>query len=292
VSKLLEKLRAEAKNIEENKEKRESAGKRFDWWKPEKGDNVIRLMPPFNDEGDIFKKVHIHFGIPIQKNDGGVAKIPARCPRDWEKACPLCDSYDSGGLSKETARELRPTQRVLYNVMDYKSRTVKPWLCPVTLHEELFYYFQELGEGTAIADLTDPKAGRNWKIRKNVDPSKSGPFAISYKCFPDMKDSAIPAKLMELVSNLPNLDEAFTEDHTAAMCGMVGASAADYEKTTKTAAKSKTAAKAAPKAKKEDDDIPSVEAAEEDDEEKVEMPTADLNVEDEDLEAELRRLGV
>ena len=275
MSKLLDKLKKEAATLKENEGKNKFA--KFDWFKPEKGDNILRLMPHPTDPEDVFfKKVYIHYGVTVSQEEK-TYKIPARCLADFGEDCPLCEESESlaDAGDKEKSKSLRHTERVLYNILDYKARKVKTWACPASVHRKFFTWISEIGE-----EPSNFETGRNWKVVKAVDPGKPAQFGTSYEIFPDMKQSAVPKKLLSLCENLPDFEGAYNENHRAAMNEMLGIEPEPEKKEKVTKRKGKPA-KAKAKVEEEEDDV-DVEAS---------FAGADAAV-DQDLEAELKRLNI
>lgn len=275
MSKLLDKLKKEAAELKESEGK--SKFSKFDWFKPEKGDNILRLLPHPTDPEDVFfKKVYIHYGVSINGEDGKIHKIPARCLVDFEETCPLCEESESlaDAGDKDGSKNLRRSERVLYNILDYKAKKVKTWACPPSVHRKFFTWISEIGEEPSDLDL-----GRNWKVVKQVDPGKPAQFGTSYEIFPDMKQSAVPKKLRSLCEDLPDFDTAYSENHRAAMNEMLGI---EGEPKKTTAGKFKRKEKIATKREVIEDEEDG------DDEDVVGFDTGV----DQDLEAELKRLNI
>jgi len=313
MGKVLEKLKKEVERIEA-KEKSRGDYTKVDWFKPEKGDNIIRVLPHWSkpDDSLFYKTINIHYGLPISR-DGKTYKIPARCLRDLNEDCPLCDEYEK--LGKGEGKDLRSSERAIFNIIDFKTQTVKPWQCPETVYKYIFAMSTEMDE-----DTWDLKTGRNWKIRKKVDPSKPPQFGTKYEVFPDMKQSAVPKKLLGLTEDLPDLDGVYCENHREAMLDLLGLEEKsedvddDNEKeevfTEKPVKKHKKKAKAEVDEEDEDEEENDEEVftekpvkkhkkkakaeVDEEDEEEGEDDNivASVKIEDKELEDELRRLGV
>jgi len=294
MSKLLAKLKAEAKNLKTKQEAREAGGfTKIKWFSPQKGSSIIRILPHWAKPGEelFYKEVKVHFNVPVTAKTGTVYKIPARCLRDFEETCPMCDAYEEliqDDSTKDQARNFRATDRYLYNILDYQTKEVKVYPAPVTVHQEVVYWANEVLEGGE--DITDMNNGRNFKLVKSVDPSKPAQFGTSYDLKPDLKNTKVPAKLVELTDTLNNLDEIYSENHREAMEEFLGItdSVKEVKKYTSKVAP-KTTTKTVTKAKF------TRKPVESDPEEDFEDGSGiDLGVEtdDDDLDAELRRLGV
>jgi hypothetical protein len=319
-SKLLKKLKKDAEQARIDKENQGGDYVKTDWFKPAKGDNIIRILPHWDDPDEVmYLPVKLHFGVPIEGNDGKTYNISARCLKDLDDGdCPLCNAYtEMVKEDKEKAKELRVTERFLYNIMNYKERKVQVWLCPITVHREILYWINELNQ-----DPSDPDTGRNWKITKEVDPKKQPMYGTKYRVRPDLKETKLPTKLRALSEELIDLSELYTEDHSEQMYDMLGE--APPEKKKKKSKKSKSNGKTdhgeeeeeGPEGIDPDEEMPTFEdeGGEEEAEEKPkkkkgfsrksknkkakktkaaeEEEDEGMEVEDADLDAELRELGV
>lgn len=312
-NKFLEKLKKENERLKKDAEARGSGGfEKIDWYKPEMGDNMIRILHNEKDEFP-YIEAHVHY-IPVEKKTGGTVNIPIRCRQDIGEDCPLCDAYEKMvKKDKDKARDLLRRKTFLFNVINYKERKVQPWAAGVTIATDIMGYAADIADEDINVFSED--SGRDWKLNKFKDPRKTGNFAIGYKIRPSSKDSPIPEKVAHLVEGAVDLTTLYpaSDDDKKKMLNFLGspeeevdmaefeeeeeelpkvkappaavakAKAAAAAAKTKTAAKpaAKPAAKAKPPVEEEDDT-----SFEEDE---------DLGVdtdEDEDLEAELRELGV
>lgn len=217
---LLDRLKEEAKKQREKKE----GGTEFvkvNWYKPEKGDNLVRFLPSIKEkdwkkeyEHDFWKEVRTHFGVP---DAGGKYTGPARCLRDFNKNCPLCDAHDYlVEKDKEAAREFRVTKRFLMNVIDYKNKKVCVYPCPQTIFSEILEWIEETG-----TNVTHAQEGRNFKLIKEVEAGKPVQFGTSYKLRPDLNASAIPTKMIGMLDEMTNLDEVYKDDREEDMKAML-----------------------------------------------------------------------
>jgi len=98
------------------------------WWKPKKGKNRLRVMPPWTGEGtnsyQWWREVWVHWGVgPDDDNKQSVA-----CPRKTppgDQPCPICDEVDrlrkSGDPADlELAKQIKAKMRVYANIIDLK----------------------------------------------------------------------------------------------------------------------------------------------------------------------------
>lgn len=214
-SKLLERLKREAKDMKEREETRSSGTfEKINWFSPQKGDNLVRIMPNKNPEELFFKQLYIHY-IKVKKKDGNVVNVPVRCLKDFDKTCPLCECYSDLVLSEETkdeAKDFRPIERYIYNLFDYSKKQVLVYAAPMTVHGGFMEWIEELD-----TDISDLELGHDFKIVKNVDPAKGTLFGTSYKVMPKLKATAVPNKIKELVAGMTDINTVYSEERIKEM---------------------------------------------------------------------------
>lgn len=275
MSNLLAKLKAEAKQLKEQSENKGNGDfVKINWFNPSVGDNLVRVLPNTKDADELFfKQVQLHY-IKVEKKDGGMANVPVRCLSDFGEECPLCKTYKKlvvNEATKEEAREYRPLERYLYNVIDYKKREVFVYAAPMSVHQGLLEWVDELE--TNVADL---ETGHDFKVVKEVDPKRGKLYGTSYKVRPSLKATAVPAKLRALVESAMDLDTIYNEKRLD-----------DMNKYLKI---SGHGTKTAPVDKPVVDEPVVDEPVFADDLPQTQAPTA--TVSEDDLERELRELGV
>ena len=93
------------------------------FWRPENGDNHIRVMPQWKDDldGQFWREVHQHWNVSEDQ------KGPVLCPKetpDLEGDCPICDLVQalrreakSNPQAKQLANELRAKKTFFLNVV-------------------------------------------------------------------------------------------------------------------------------------------------------------------------------
>jgi len=258
---MLDKIRDEQARIAKKKES-QGGFEKVDWYKPEEGDNLIRILPAAKADDLPFKVVHLHY-ISIKKRDGGIVNgIPVRCHEDFGEECPLCSAvrelYTGTDKQKETAKQIRAREVYLYNIINFKDRKVQPYAAGITVHEEILTYAGDVGLGIFGED-----GGHNWKVTKKIDPRKPKNLGIKYSVRMDIKESDIPSKLKVLLESATDLDSLYADKEMANVnaylesLGFEGSEEEEDEVDTK---------KAAPKAK--------AVVEEEDDEEEEVKPKA------------------
>lgn len=289
----MEKLRKENARLEEQEKKRGQKFTKVEWFKPQKGDNKIRILPDPDapDDNLPYRRVHIHF-FKKTLEDGRVITLAGRCLREFDEECPLCDEYEVlVKKDKDAARNLRRVERYIYNIIDLHKMSVHPYAAGKTVHEQITGCAGDVGTdmGTNVFSLED---GRGWTLVKKV--TGAGAFNVSYGLRVGPSNSKLPSKLMPLVDEALDLKTLYSENLRSDMLKFLGYeeddeeyAGVDLEKDVKEAPefeaeeempdfkpKAKKAAKKAARRKR------------------VEEDEAEIDVEDDDVDAELRALGI
>ena len=112
----------------------------FSYWSPTVGENYIRFMPPWTDEGDnadtFYRELYVHWNVGPE--DAGVTiTCPKNTPYSNVHDCPICEYVQqlrSTGdpVDAETAQRMNSKQRFYSNIVDlqdptYTSKDVKNW---------------------------------------------------------------------------------------------------------------------------------------------------------------------
>jgi len=97
------------------------------YWKPKQGQNSIRVMPPWTDDGvnafQFWRECYVHWSIGPDENNAQHFSCPKQTPGSTDTECPICDEYDrlrasSDPADKEAAKGLRAKQRSFSNIID------------------------------------------------------------------------------------------------------------------------------------------------------------------------------
>lgn len=296
---LMEKLKKEAVRLKASEKERKTFDK-IDWYTPDEGDNNIRLLPHKDkpDDENPFRRVVVHY-MQIKKKDGGYANLPFRCLTELDDTCPLCKKFaqlQKAG-DKEGAQKFRPAERYLWNVINYKERKVQPYSAPLTVHNEIIGWIDEV-------DILN----RDWRLTKK----KGKGIQVEYSVRPSLKDSSITEKMKPLLETMVDLDGLYNENEKKRMLEFIGEEVEEVEdedleddKAERLAAAKAKAAKAKVKAKPEPEEDEEPEFAEpkskakpapkkmavEEDEEEDEKAEIEVD-DDEELTKELQDLGV
>jgi hypothetical protein len=177
----------------------------IDRWKPEKGDNTVRVLPHtlkyFTDEDvvTIAFTYFSHFGVGPEG-----AKDMIVCPRtlntkEHKNRCPVCEAVATLGKTGDPtdqalANDMGMRRRYLMNIIDLKSpetiaKGIQVLECGPTIHDEIFKWCNEKwGDPIALED------GRNMTITKTL-PASGDVKRTSYSVEPDPDKTSIEGKL-------------------------------------------------------------------------------------------------
>jgi hypothetical protein len=145
-------------NLDKMKAKLDAAqgkgsGKKSDFWRPQDGENVIRILP--SPDEDPFKEHHFHYNLG---NQSGFL-----CPkRNFGDDCPVCNFatklFNEGSQeSVQQAKNLFARQRFFSPVLvrGQEAEGVKVWGYGKTVYETLL----SLVLNPDYGDITDPQDG-------------------------------------------------------------------------------------------------------------------------------------
>lgn len=134
----LKKMRKRQQEEEEKAAARAVGG--FKYWSPEVGENRVRFMPPWTEEGpnanDFTREVYIHWNVGPEEK-GVTFPCPVKTPHGPDISCPVClfvkqlRSTDDAA-DQEVAAETAAKQRFYSNIVDlknpeYTSQDVVDW---------------------------------------------------------------------------------------------------------------------------------------------------------------------
>ena len=129
------------------------------------GSNAVRILPWKDEDREFYAETKIH---RITGPDGNVKNH--HCRKVHGEPCPICDVYF--GLWKtgrkedeDLARQIKPRARYYMNVLDRDSGDVKILSVGVILFKKIVGAMLDEDFG----DITDPEAGHDFKIVKEMD---------------------------------------------------------------------------------------------------------------------------
>jgi len=181
-------------------------GKKNNFWRPQDGENNIRIVP--TADGDPFKEKFFHYGVGEQS---------FLCPkRNFGDSCPVCDFgnklWNEGTEeSKQLAKGMFAKQRFFSPVLvrGEESEGIKVWGYGKLAYQKLLGIVLDPDYG----DITDPEDGNDLKLMYGKQPGASYPTTDirprprkSVLC-----DDAVGGdeRCAELLEKVPNLDTVF-----------------------------------------------------------------------------------
>ena len=184
----------------------EGDGKKNNFWRPQDGENNIRIVP--TADGDPFKEKFFHYGVGEQS---------FLCPkRNFGDSCPVCDFgnklWNEGTEeSKQLAKGMFAKQRFFSPVLvrGEESEGIKVWGYGKLAYQKLLGIVLDPDYG----DITDPEDGNDLKLMYGKQPGASYPTTDirprprkSVLC-----DDAVGGdeRCAELLEKVPNLDTVF-----------------------------------------------------------------------------------
>ncbi len=201
-------------NLDKMKAKLDAAqgkgsGKKSDFWRPQDGENVIRILP--SPDEDPFKEHHFHYNLG---NRSGFL-----CPkRNFGDDCPVCNFatklFNEGSQeSVQQAKNLFARQRFFSPVLVRGQETegVKVWGYGKTVYETLL----SLVLNPDYGDITDPQEGTDLVLSYGKAPGMLYPQT---KVQPRRKSSPLcddgDEACQEIVETVPDLDTLFERKST------------------------------------------------------------------------------
>jgi len=176
------------------------------WWRPQDGDQDIRLVP--TEDGDPFKVYHFHYNL------GEGARGGVLCPkRQFGENCPICDFasklwQEGTDDSKKMAKSLFVRQRFFSPVIDRDNEEagVRIWGYGKTIYETLLGLVLNPDYG----DITDVDAGVDFTLTYTLPKSK-GAFPQT-NLVPKRKSSALAknkGSIKEILESVPEISTLF-----------------------------------------------------------------------------------
>lgn len=182
------------------------------FWKPQEGDQDIRLVP--TEDGDPFKVFHFHYNL------GEAARGGVLCPkRQFGDNCPVCDFasklwQEGTDDSKRMAKSLFVRQRFFSPVIvrGEEEQGVKIWGYGKTIYETLLGLVLNPDYG----DITDVDQGVDFTLTYTL-PKTKGAFPQT-NLVPKRKSSALAATktgIKEFINNIPDINTLFARKSPA-----------------------------------------------------------------------------
>ena len=182
------------------------------WWRPQEGDQDIRIVP--TSDGDPFKVYHFHYNL------GEGARGGVLCPkRQFGENCPICDFasklwQEGTDDSKKMAKSLFVRQRFFSPVIDRDNEEagVRIWGYGKTIYETLLGLVLNPDYG----DITDVDNGVDFTLTYTL-PKTKGAFPQT-NLVPKRKSSALAktkGAIKEVLEAVPEIDTLFQRKSSA-----------------------------------------------------------------------------
>lgn len=129
------------------------------FWKPGDGENLIRIMPPYNEIGEWFKETFFHFEI-------GPTKKHLPCRKAFGSDCFICKVADAVRTSNpDLTKKLYRRRRFYMNVVDLNApgKGVQVFVCGPTLCRDIISYVRDRRR---YGEVLDPDKGKNIVIER------------------------------------------------------------------------------------------------------------------------------
>jgi hypothetical protein len=146
--------------IRRDYKKMESARSRF--WKPQRGENQLRILPPWSKKGFFYQPRPVHWNV-------GPTKRSIVCGSATEQPCFVCDRIEeltqsSSPRDQAEAERMAVSMRMLLNVVDLSDveAGVQVWECTNQLLLRLIALMMDPDHG----DFTHPERGYAVKFTK------------------------------------------------------------------------------------------------------------------------------
>ncbi len=218
---VLDKVRAAKKATEERLSRGGGSGSNAKFWRPEAGENVIRIMPAWTQDASslfyqqFWREVAQHWG--VSKDQKG----PILCPKNTpglKGDCPICDFVEELKADKtnvdgvKIARNIRAKTAYLMNIVDKKDPVytatdvaefaqsnpdkdcpfaagdlkVQIYACPISIFDNILGMVSTTGD-----DITDADSGREITITKIPHKDK---FKTRYQVMPAFKPASVASE--------------------------------------------------------------------------------------------------
>lgn len=226
------------KKVQEEKARASRTFERVRFWKAKNGDNLIRLMPPWTDEGPnanvFWREVYTHWNIGqggFDEENGMSYTCPVKTPDGPGGTCEVCELAkqfkDSGDPADSAiAKELFAKRRTMTNIVDLNDPVfteddlaewkegrmdsdqapfnvgdtkVQVWTYSTTIFKELLDYFAD------GLDLTSFVEGYNLVITKEAATSKEAFTKYRTRLKPPATKFNFKGDVEKLVYNLDAL---------------------------------------------------------------------------------------
>lgn len=212
---MLDAMKGASKKAKTDREARDKQFQKVKIFKPDPGDNSIRLLPHWDvkvrkGEGSgeevLFSERKMHY-LPVRGDDGNEYTIPMTCLSHFDKPCPACKVAAKIKKDNPTkARKIGVTRRFFYNIIAYGDETqAMVYPMPPSVHTDLLSEIEDAG-----VEVWSPSEGRDIRIKRT---NGKRPQDVKYKVYIRPETTKVPPKLLkQVIEEMANLDELWFED--------------------------------------------------------------------------------
>ncbi len=186
------------------------------FFKPKEGKNIIRILPPWNDDGMFFFEQPYHYGL---KKEGRTLTIAGPNPIVMKY---LKKMSEMGSEDAKLAKRLEPRTKYYANILDRKSKKIMIWGFSKKILQTILSAMADPDYG----DITDEEDGHDiviervgtgletkYEVRVRPKPSEVGDdvnldnLHILDEVVEDYSDSEIKAMLKETFDSVDDDDD-------------------------------------------------------------------------------------
>ena len=201
----LDKMREKLEASKNGGQRKENSTK----WKPQEGDQTIRILP--TDDGDPFKEHHFHYN--VGRNPGIL------CPKkNYGEDCAICEFasqlwrdgvQNNDDTAKREAKKLFVRKRYFSPILvrGQETKGVKIWSYGKTAYEMLLGYVLDPDYG----DITHPETGTDMVLTYTI-PGTPGSFPktqLKPRRHPSILCEEAIADCDKLLQSIPNIESLF-----------------------------------------------------------------------------------
>jgi hypothetical protein len=201
----LDAVRKKLQNLQTKTQKQDNL------WKPETGNQTIRIVPNKTNPEFPFHELNFHYGL------GGKNYIS---PSSYGRPDPLvefAEKLKSTGSKEDwlLSRQITPKLRIYVPIIvrGKESEGVKFWGFGKTVYTELLGFLTDPDYG----DITDPRAGRDISIEFTPAEGAGSYPKTSIRVKPNQTPVTNDPAVLELIQNQPLIDDIFKEPDYATL---------------------------------------------------------------------------
>ena len=166
------------------------------FFKAKEGLNIVRILPPWNDQGDPFYEATLHYGL---KMEGKMVTVPGPHPIIMKEIEKL---EKAGREDSKLAKRLAPRIKFYANILDRKTGKVSIWGFSRKILKTILGYMGDPDYG----DITDPDRGHDLVIDREGSGMNDTRYEVRIKPKPSELGDEVD------LDKLPKLDEVIGEE--------------------------------------------------------------------------------